>query len=200
MKKTNKTFKAIFKVDTVIFISKMVCNLVWAEFSAACCIIMRRDMAISKQKPMDFALKMLAIRDYGEAELRLRMEGKGFPKGDTDHVIAYLKEKNLINDGVYISKIIEKYTLKAPSGKAFIKDYLEKKGIKKEEFEAFLEPVNELSTARLAFKLKFKPLKDMEKPSKIRQKAANYLQTKGFDYDIIVEILNEEIKGDPDYE
>ena len=149
---------------------------------------------------MDFAMKMLAIRDYGEAELKSRMESKGFGPAEIVPAINILKKKGFLDDTVYIGKIIEKYTLKAPSGRAFIMDYLERKGLKKEQYEGLLNPVNELSVARLAFKMKFKPLKKNENPSKIRQKAANYLQTKGFDYDIIVEILNEEIKGDADYE
>jgi regulatory protein len=157
-------------------------------------------MAGLKQKPIDFAFKMLAIRDYGEAELRAKMEAKGYALADLDPAIGALKQKNFLNDRVYIGKIIEKYTLKSPSGKAFIKNFFEQKGIKKEQYEAVLDQVNERTTAKLAFQMKFKPIKKTENPSKIRQKAANYLQTKGFDYDIIVEILNEEIKGDIDYE
>lgn len=153
-----------------------------------------------KRKSMDFALKMLAIRDYGEAELMTRMSVKGFSQADIEPVIDTLKQKKLINDSVYIAKIIEKYTLKSPSGKEFIRNYLELKGIKKEQFDDLLEQVNERATAKLAFAMKFKPLKKTENPSKTRQKATNYLQTKGFDYDIIVEILHDEIKGDTDYE
>src|ERR1035437_1181848 len=157
-------------------------------------------MAGLKQKPIDFAFKMLAIRDYGEAELRAKMEAKGYALADLDPAIGALKQKNFLNNRVYIGKIIEKYTLKSPSGKAFIKNFFEQKGMKKEQYEAVLDQVNERTTAKLAFQMKFKPIKKTENPSKIRQKAANYLQTKGFDYDIIVEILNEEIKGDIDYE
>lgn len=157
-------------------------------------------MTVSRQKPVDFALKMLAIRDYGEAELRGRMETKGFTKAEIQPVIESLKQKRFINDSAYIGKIIEKYTLKAPSGKAFIRNFLEQKGIKKEQFEEFLDLVNERTAAKLAFRIKFKALKKTENPAKLRQKASNYLQTKGFDYDIIVEICNEEIKGDIDYE
>ena len=157
-------------------------------------------MTVSRQKPVDFALKMLAIRDYGESELRGRMETKGFTRVEIEPVIESLKQKGFIDDSVYISKIIEKYTLKVPSGKAFIKDFLEQKGIKKEQFEEFLDRINERTAAKLAFQLKFKAVKKTENSTKLRQKASNYLQTKGFDYDIIVEICNEEIKGDIEYE
>ncbi|MEI7542116.1 MAG: regulatory protein RecX [bacterium] len=155
---------------------------------------------MDKKKIIDFALKLLAIRDYGEAELRLRMEAKGYTEADISPVMDSLKQKNFINDAVYISKLISKYTIKAPSSKAFIKNYLELKGLKKEQFELLLEVIDERTTARKAFQLKFKPIKKSENTMKLRQKATNYLQAKGFDYDIIIEILNEELKGDLDYE
>ena len=153
-------------------------------------------MAGQKQKPMDFALKMLSIRDYGKAELRARMETKGFNAEEIEPVLSVLEGKKLLDDALFIGKIIEKYTLKTPHGKEFIRDYLEKKGLKKEQFGEQLERIDERASAKLAYGQKFKRAKTAENPSKMRQKAAIYLQTKGFDYDIIVEILNEEIKGD----
>lgn len=159
-----------------------------------------RNMTDKTAKPMEFGLKMLAIRDYGTAELRARMASKGFSTVEIEGTITKLEQKKLLDDYAYIAKIIEKYTAKQPSGREFIRNYMEQKGLKKEQFEEALEKVKERETALLAFKMKFKPVNKTENPSKTRQKAANYLQTKGFDYDIIVEILNQEIKGEPDYE
>jgi regulatory protein len=151
-------------------------------------------------KPADYALKMLGIKDYSEHELRLKMETKGFTTDEIEPVLLLLKEKKFINDAAYIQKIIEKYTVLSPSGREFIKQKLEEKGIAKERFEGLLDERNETEAAKRAFRMKFKNASETENPSKTRQKAANYLLTKGFDYDIIENILNSEIKGGIDFE
>jgi SOS response regulatory protein OraA/RecX len=157
-------------------------------------------MKSKEVKPADFALKLLAIRDYGGMELKKRMETKGFSSSESDVVIEMLKSKNLLDDEKLISKLIDKYTVKAPASREFIRAALETKGFKREQFDAVLDEIDEISTARRAFRMKFGVLKTLNDPLKLRQKAANYLQTKGFDYDIIDQILNEEIKGGTDFE
>src|ERR1035437_5022826 len=109
-------------------------------------------MAGLKQKPIDFAFKMLAIRDYGEAELRAKMEAKGYALADLDPAIGALKQKNFLNDRVYIGKIIEKYHFRSLLGKFFKKFFLKKKGIKRKYWGAFLDKKKKRPPKNLFFK------------------------------------------------
>ncbi len=157
-------------------------------------------MAKKETSAADYALKMLGIRDYGEAELRVKLEAKNYPADEIDRVMASLKSKKFINDSAYAAKILHKYSVIMPSGRELVKLKMEEKSIKPVEYTLALEKRDELETARRAFKMKFGKTAVSENPNKTRQKAANYLATKGFDYDIIENILNDEIKGGNDFE
>jgi regulatory protein len=152
-------------------------------------------MAKKEVRPLDFALKILEISDRSESELRKKMEIKGYKPAEIDSALIIIKEKKYINDEAYAKKIVEKYTSVSPSGREFIKQKMEEKGIKPELFEGLLDARSEPEAAKAAFRAKFGGRAAQENPLKTRQQASNYLLTKGFDYDIIENTLNSEIKG-----
>ncbi len=57
-----------------------------------------------RRRAWDYALYLLGLRDYGEAELRRKLRDKGY-RDTADETVAYLRELGLLNDATYARRL-----------------------------------------------------------------------------------------------
>jgi|GEM_PF-579754 regulatory protein len=143
----------------------------------------------------EYGMKLLAISSRTEAQLARKMSEKGFPDDEVSKAVSYFSSRNFINDAEYAAKAVEKYTGTSFFSKEMIREKLAEKGVAPAVIEGALDGISDRATGVAALKAKFGAGENSGNVLKLRQKAAIYLQTKGFDYDIIEEIIESEIKG-----
>ncbi len=140
------------------------------------------------KKALKYALNILNRKDYTVFEMVNKLTAKGFNKDIIDNAIAYLKSNNFLNDERYAENFIY-FKLKNGYGRKRIEYDLSKKGIEKNIIEQYTNNIDETHYARLIFETKIKQLK---KDKNVKAKMYNFLARRGFDYDIINRIINEE--------
>ena len=80
----------------------------------------------------DKALSLLAIREHSEAELRNKLNAKGFSKKEIDEAIKKLLAENFLSDSRFCNLFIRSRLKKNPEGKSILIMRLRQKGISAE--------------------------------------------------------------------
>ncbi len=134
------------------------------------------------------------VRDYfrvKNAELRMKKEEER-SQVVIDVVIEALKKKGLLNDLEFAKAWVEARRKSKQKGIRAIKAELFQKGIDKEIIEEVVSRqssvVSEEELARLALEKKMKHWKDLD-PKKLYQKSIEFLLRKGFEFDLVKEIV-----------
>lgn len=147
-----------------------------------------------KRTPLEYSLYLLQLRDRTEAEIRKKMKVKEFLAEDIEKTIKWLKEKDFINDERFVQRLVESQKSKIESGKRKIIFKMYKLGLNKElidqysgkvEVESELEKAEELAGRWLA--------KNAEKDKKY-ERLGRHLAGKGYEIDVIKEVLSKVIK------
>lgn len=145
------------------------------------------------------ALDFLSYRIRSRKEIIDKLKSKKISSATIDKTIAHLEKLGLINDEEFAKLLVQSSTGKNPSGKSVIRQKLHKKGISKEISESVLNNIfteeTEKSFVLDLFNKYKKKLTGLGKRQK-RKKMFDYLARKGFDFDIINEILNEKLKDE----
>lgn len=137
---------------------------------------------------LKLALKLLSIRDRTEAELKEKLQRKGFEEKDIVETIEYLKQRGFIDDSKFIQradKIAEDRFL----GELGVRNYFLRKGIEKEKLERLPE-IDEISIAKKLLKRKKHLLTDISSDKK-KAKIAGFLLRRGFSWDTVKKCLND---------
>lgn len=152
----------------------------------------------SYQKLKDYALKLLSFRPRSKKEIRGRLIQfsikKGIPAKVAAAVIEDLISQNLINDEEFASWWKEQRGRIKPKGVRIIRSELRQKGISKEIIDKVLQKSkdfqdNELEKAkRLALKRVY-AYRHLGK-KEMRAKLGNYLLRRGFDWDIVLKVID----------
>ncbi len=137
---------------------------------------------------LKIALKFLSLRDRTEAELREKLQRKGFEEKEIADAIEYLKQKGFIDDEKFIQRA-EKIAEDRLLGEMGLRMYFMRKGIDKEKLEN-LPNIDEFSIAQRLIQRKQYLLKDAS-PDKKRAKITGFLLRRGFSWDTINKCLNE---------
>lgn len=142
-------------------------------------------------KAATYAYRLLSIRPRSERELKERLFQKRYKKDITNKVIESLKEKEVVNDLKFAKSWIDSRTRRNPKGKALLKLELRAKGVKASVIEEVLkEKKDDISTVRELANKKMNTLKK-EPKEKAKRKLFSYLARRGFDFDIINDVLRE---------
>ena len=150
-------------------------------------------MAKSKSA-LDYALKILGMRDYSEKTLRDKILSR-FPSEECEETIAKLKEYGYIDDGRF-AEIFTSSKLQSGHGHFYIKWKLSEKGVDVDEFfidrviaerEIDLEPV----IRRLIEKYAEKRKKKGDDEWQIKQKTFAYLMQRGYKKEDILKYIGE---------
>lgn len=160
--------------------------------------IVRKDMG---EKIKSRVLNLIARRPRSEKEIRDYISQK-FYEGKFDlekkfqesvvyDVLNYLKHYEYIDDRAFAKWFVQNRKEFKPRGKGLLKSELMRKGISSEIISDVLdfEKSEELKMAKVIATKKLKTLSRYDKRQK-EEKLTVFLQRKGFDWDIIREVIN----------
>jgi len=148
------------------------------------------------------AFRLLGRRQHSSSELRRKLWNKDYEQKLIDEVIEDLKKNGYLNDKEFIRAFVaEKSKTKNWSSKK-IKGELFKRGVASKLIDELLSGQPTESDLESAIKLAKKKyevlLKRNLEPKELRNKLSTYLFSKGFEYDLIKEVISKLIKVNDD--
>lgn len=147
------------------------------------------------------ALRLLAVRPRSEAELTRRLRMKGYEPQIAEEVIGRLRELGVIDDAAFAGTLVRDRVRLRPQGARRLANELRAKGVDDETARAAIretmegEDTGERELARRAAE-KWRP-RTGEEPARARRRLHGFLTRRGFDSEVIREILDE-AAPDPD--
>lgn len=144
------------------------------------------------KKLLDYAVRLLARRNYHSVQLRKKLLQKGIgSKDEVEGVLSKLKEYKYIDDESFIEYYIKDQLTLRPQGTRKIRTKLFQKGIHGDAVEKELSKYEstELERAKKALKKKDATLYE-ESPFKRREKLFRFLISRGFTIAITKEALS----------
>lgn len=147
-----------------------------------------------KKKPLEYALYLLELRDRTESEIRNKMRMKKYDQADIETAIKFLSEKDFINDKRFVENYIQNKQEFGAVGKYKIRQKLILLGLDQKLIEENLVKINSESEFDHAHELAQNWLKKHQKDEKTYQKLGSFLARKGFEIDIVKEVLAETLK------
>ncbi len=142
------------------------------------------------------AFRFLSRRLHSARELHIKLTQKKFDKELIDLVISDLSEKKYLDDYEFMEKYISEKLLNKKVGSNKIKAELLRKGIDREVIESVLTKYSDspviFSNALEIAKKKLDRYRQKGTDDRvISQKIYHYLQSKGYQYDIISRVINQ---------
>lgn len=148
--------------------------------------------AEEKNKAINYALKLLSYRQRSEKEIYNSLKRKGYDENIIEDVINYCKEKEYLDDYEFAETFVRDKINFSKLGPERIRYELKLKGISDDIINRVLR-INKDDQFETALELGEKRLrlyKNDSKDAKYR-KLSNFLQRKGYPYDIISKVLKE---------
>lgn len=145
-----------------------------------------------KNKVWNKALKYLSYRPRTKFEVRNYLIEQDYNNDLIDSTINRLEINNYINDKIYVNQFIEQRITANPKGKKFIAYELKNKGISSTDIDSALEKIDYKIEYKMAISLAEKKINQLNKQEwfAVKVKLGNYLQRKGFSYDIIYDVFS----------
>ena len=141
------------------------------------------------------ALRMLSVRAHCVQDIKNKLKQKKFTAAAVEKVLGECARLGLVDDAKFAKAYIAELK-DSGSGLQMIKMKLAKKGVPREIAEEELEnsftKADELTAAATALKKKLPALRREKDPAKRKQKFFRYMASRGFNYEIIEQILNSE--------
>jgi regulatory protein len=157
----------------------------------------RRDLSWQAREA---ALRLLAVRPRSAAELARRLRMKGYGPEIGEEVIGRLREMGMIDDAAFAGTLVRDRVRLRPQGARRLASELRQKGVDEETARAAIretmegESTDERELARRAAeKWRARP---GEEPAHARRRLHGYLARRGFDGEVIREILDEIVADD----
>ena len=143
------------------------------------------DPKVARKKAMDF----LALREYGQKELINKLRSKGFSDEISSSVVERLTEDGLQNDSRFIESFIRS-RIKQGKGQLKITQELEQKNLPSQSIYSALGNLD-MNWLELAHEVRIKKFGN-NLPADFNKKAKQirFLQSRGFENEIIRKILN----------
>jgi regulatory protein len=148
------------------------------------------------------ALRLLAVRPRSAAELLRRLRTKGYEPEIGEEVIARLRELGMVDDAVFAGTLVRDRVRLRPQGARRLANELRAKGVDEETAHTAIretmegEDTDERELARRAAE-KWRP-RAGEEPASARRRLHGYLARRGFDSDVILEVLDQAAPDDTD--
>ena len=144
------------------------------------------------------ALKIIEKTYKSEKELVQRLALKEYDSHIIKRTIKFMKEYNLLNDNNYANMYVKDKS--KTSGKRKIKYILLKKGIDETIIQDELEKIDNNEFKNAAYEMALKKYKAINKREvdeyKLMQKLYRFLMGKGYDYDLIKDIVKSIVKSE----
>jgi regulatory protein len=140
------------------------------------------------------AVRLLSIRAHCEGDLSIKLQKRKFTKKIINAVVEECKRLGFIDDKLF-SKEYTKELLWRGNGIKMIQSKLRTKGLSSELIDEEIENIRlnnlELAAAKTAYKKKAPSLKKEKDPRKKQEKLYRYLYSKGFSYEIIQDVTEQ---------
>ena len=144
------------------------------------------------------ALKTIERTYKSEKELAQKLALKGYDDHIINRTINFMKEYNLLNDNNYATMYVKDKSRNI--GKKKIKYSLLQKGIDEEIIESELEKINNDEVQAIVYEMALKKYKVFSKREndnyKLTQKLYRFLMGKGYDYDLIKDVVKSIVKSE----
>ena len=147
----------------------------------------------------DYGMLLLSYRDRSEREFRKRLLDREFQREVVEEVLALFKREHLIDDKVFAEKWIEHMLNSRPMGALRVRHELRAKlvddGVIDEAVGMKLDQEKERELARHAAEKKLRALKEHPVET-VRQRLLQHLRNRGFQFDIIHDLMKEYVRDD----
>jgi regulatory protein len=151
-----------------------------------------------KRSARNYAYKLLGLRARSEKEIHNKLKQKGYDENIILEVIKTLKNYNYLNDIEFAEHFATDRVKNKKIGEKLLRVELFKKGIPEKIINETIKKVfsenNELELAKELVKKKMPHLKNLE-PLKAKKKLSDFLLRKGFDWDVISQVVKIEETG-----
>ena len=148
--------------------------------------------------PFDWAGKILSRREHSEAELRRKMQTKGFGAEAIEQTCLRLKELGWLNDARFAAVFARDLVEVRRLGPFVVRAKLREKGLEDDIVERALSEVSNPETERRRLRQwierRSRSLNESD-PRKRRDKLFRFLAQKGFEMDMIRNVLEETMDG-----
>lgn len=147
------------------------------------------------EKYLARVLRYLSYRPRSEKEIRDFLAKKKLDVALQQKILTILKEQKLVDDEEFAKWWVEQRTVFRPKGVRLIKLELRQKGISQEIIESQISNIqfpisNERERARKLVEKRITRYKGLPKQEKY-QKLQRFLAARGFDFDVISDILKD---------
>lgn len=145
--------------------------------------------ADNRQKCLNAAYRLLAVRPRSEQEIRQRLQKRGFESDHLEKAIASLKEKGLLDDGAFARFWKDNRQSFRPRSRRLTALELRRKGV---DGAAIATAVNEIDEGESAYRAALSRARRLitSDYQEFRRRLGQYLVRRGFDYDIIQQTVD----------
>lgn len=143
----------------------------------------------NNQNPLNSALRYLAHQPRSIQQMNEYLVKKGFDEDMINKTIEKLLEQKFLNDEIFTRTFVDNRIHHKPKSKFALTYELKKKGIKPAVIEDVLKAYDDQDLALKAIEPKIKLWLRLDF-EKFKKKALNFLQYRGFTYEIAISILN----------
>ncbi len=150
-------------------------------------------------KAKDSSFRYLGMRTHSSFELKIKLQKKKFSPEIIKHTLEYLQQNKYLNDEDFVKQFVLEKINKKKIGSALLTAELMKKGINRELIKVALSGLDKelyLENALTLAKRKlFQITRKVSDKSKITQKLYSFLSSKGYENEIILNVV-EKLKID----
>ncbi|MGE5402065.1 MAG: regulatory protein RecX [Ignavibacteriales bacterium] len=144
------------------------------------------------------AYRFLGIRLHSEKELQRKLLAKKYDKDIVASVLKELKDNNYLDDELFAREYTDERINKKSIGPNRVRLELKSKGVASEVIDRIMQdkagsPDSESAYQLVQKKLQSSKYKDLDK-RKLSQKLYAFLLSRGFDFDVIKEVVNKSIQ------
>jgi regulatory protein len=141
------------------------------------------------QRCIDASLHFLSYRPRSEAEVKKRMNKRGFDEGTINSAINHLKKLDLVNDAEFARYWRDNRAAFNPKARFILKNELRLKGVEEQIAVEAVQDVDEMEAALQAGKKKARVIAGLSR-EEFEKKLINYLRWRGFSYEIIKNVCD----------
>ncbi len=148
-------------------------------------------MESAKKQAWITSLRLMAATPKSRSELSKKLRDKGYDENVVSEVLDELENKGLLSDKAFAGDIVSRLTHGKPSGKRKIDFELKRRGIPggiREEMLERLDEAGETEKAKELASLKWETFKKLP-PEKRKKKTYDFLARRGFDFQIVRDVV-----------
>jgi len=148
------------------------------------------------------ALRLLAASPKSGAELRKKLESKGFAAEVIELALSKLRAQGVLDDTLYAKDLVNRLMLGTAAGRHKIAFELKRHGISRKIQSELLDSISsedEMERALEQARLKWRGWFKLD-PQKRKKRLYDFLIRKGYDFQVVQDILQKLLTGSPDDE